>query len=56
MKMKEVLISLLVDLAVFFLISNVLPETVPYATVIAIVAPTLFLVLVDSLRKYTSDD
>ena len=56
MRMKEVLLTLLVDLAFFFLISNVLPETTPFVSVIAIVAPTFFLVLVDSLRKYTSED
>lgn len=56
MRMKEVMLALLVDLAFFFLISNVLPETLPYTTVIAIVAPTLFLVLVDFLRRYTSDN
>lgn len=57
MRLKELALSIVLDLTVFFLVSNFLPSTTPYATVIAIVTPTIFwFIMYTVARKRKQED
>ena len=42
MKLKELMLTLLLDLVFYVVVSSLLPSSTTYATVIAILAPAIF--------------
>jgi len=56
MRLKDVVLSLMVDLIVYFLVTEFVPSTTTYGVIIALAAPTVFWIAVNiTSRKHGED-